>query len=95
MSTTNNNRKHRNLLIRYQQNKCCYCECQMLPANTRLGVGFHPRGATVEHLRRKSDGGSNSIQNKAVACYECNSGRGSIDWLTYKSLKMGELAAQY
>lgn len=90
---TSRNKTHRNTLIKHQRNKCCYCECDLLPVNTRNHHGLHPRSATVEHLRRKSEGGSNAIGNKAVACHECNLGRGATDWLTYKSLKMGELAA--
>jgi hypothetical protein len=54
---------------------------------------MHPKSQTIEHLRRKADGGTSHPDNKALACYECNSERGDMDWLTYKSLKMGEIAA--
>jgi 5-methylcytosine-specific restriction endonuclease McrA len=45
---------------------------------------------TLEHLRRKSDGGTNAIDNMALACATCNQSRGGLDWLTYKTMKMGE-----
>lgn len=84
---------HRRILTAHQMNRCCYCTCELLPAGKKYGKAPHPRSATTEHLRRKVEGGSDAIGNKAVACHECNTGRGSTDWLTYKSLKMGELAA--
>lgn len=46
---------------------------------------------TIEHLRKKEHGGTNAIDNLALACRQCNEGRGSLDWLTYKSYRMGEL----
>jgi hypothetical protein len=55
---------------------------------------MHPHGETIEHLRRKIDGGTGHLDNKALACLECNSGRGDMDWLTYKSWKCGEITAQ-
>ncbi|WP_242221604.1 HNH endonuclease [Shinella zoogloeoides] len=86
--------KHRTLLIAKQGGKCCYCERRLLHHMTALENGnVHPRAATIEHLRRRCEGGSNHLDNKAVACHECNTSRGSTDWLTYKSLKMGELVA--
>lgn len=86
--------KHRELISIKQGGKCCYCGERMLHAQAVLENGRpHPRAATLEHLKRKIDGGTNALDNKAVACHECNTGRGSTDWLTYKSLKMGELAA--
>lgn len=78
-----------NLFVR-QKGLCCYCERKM-----RLLKGYaktlEPDRATREHLQRKSDGGSNANDNIAAACFECNSGRGSMDWFTYKSYKMNEL----
>lgn len=50
-----------------------------------------PDTETIEHLRRKADGGCNGLHNKALACYRCNVERGEIDWLTYKSFRMGEI----
>ncbi|MCS0462735.1 MULTISPECIES: hypothetical protein [Rhizobium] len=46
---------------------------------------------TLEHLDRRSDGGSNRRSRLALACFDCNFGRGSMDWLIYKTIKSGEL----
>lgn len=35
----------------------------------------------LEHLNRRSDGGGNERDNIALACHECNSTRGNVDWL--------------
>jgi 5-methylcytosine-specific restriction endonuclease McrA len=83
----------RTILRHKQGNNCCYCGVQMFRfkgGNLPKG-GLPPAAETLEHLRRKVDGGTNRTDNLALSCAACNSGRGSIDWLTYKSLKMGEL----
>lgn len=86
--------KHRDIIAGRLGHKCCYCERPLLRASAKTRDGkHHPRAATIEHLRRKVDGGRNILDNKAVACFECNNGRGNTDWLTYKSIKMGEIAA--
>ena len=46
---------------------------------------------TLEHLDRRADGGANRRSNLALACYACNSGRGTMDWLTYTTIKRDEL----
>ncbi|QWY83241.1 HNH endonuclease protein [Rhizobium phage RHph_X2_25] len=91
--TKNRNRTHRARLVAAQGNRCCYCEVSLLPVDAKWKSATHPRAATIEHLHRRVEGGSSALDNKAVACYECNTGRGSADWLTYKSIKMGEVAA--
>lgn len=87
----------RTILTVKQSNRCCYCGVFMLPAGTRMksrrNKAMHPKSQTIEHLHRKVDGGTGHPDNKALACHECNSSRGSTDWLTYKSIKMGEIAA--
>jgi hypothetical protein len=45
---------------------------------------------TLEHLRRKVDGGTHRNDNIALACLECNTGRGSMDWLSYTTYRRGE-----
>ncbi|WP_370881073.1 HNH endonuclease [Rhizobium mesoamericanum] len=50
-----------------------------------------PNAETLEHLDRRSDGGSNRRANLALACFDCNAGRGSMDWLTYTTIKRDEL----
>lgn len=63
-----------------------------LHAKMKLTDEDIPRNAlTLEHLERISDGGGNRIGNLALACIECNKGRGLMDWLTYKTYRTGEL----
>lgn len=85
----------RDLLRAKQGNKCCYCERHMVltkPGNAPKG-GFPRNAETLEHLRRKQDGGRVTNDNVALACIECNQGRGNMDWLTYTSYRRGELVA--
>lgn len=89
----NTNRKNqvRAMLRGKQHGRCCYCSKTMRRAT---GPGRIPNDAeTVEHLRRKVDGGTDDLDNLALACHECNYGRGLTDWLTYTSYRRGELAA--
>jgi 5-methylcytosine-specific restriction endonuclease McrA len=46
---------------------------------------------TIEHLNRRADGGGNDRDNVALACYACNTGRGTVDWLTYATIRRGEI----
>ncbi|MGJ7040442.1 HNH endonuclease [Shinella sp. BE166] len=71
------------LLFVLQGGRCCYCRKFL-----RLSYAPQPNrhdAATIEHLRRRADGGRNNIDNLALACKQCNDGRGVIDWLTYAS----------
>ncbi|MBZ9808095.1 HNH endonuclease [Mesorhizobium sp. ESP-6-2] len=70
-----------------QGGRCCYCQTKM-----RISFSSHllPDSETLEHLNRRASGGRNDRDNIALACWECNSGRGTIDWLTYMTIKRGE-----
>lgn len=86
---------HRALLAMKHGRKCCYCGVRLLRRGARLtDRTMHPHGETTEHLHRRADGGSDHLDNKALACLACNSQRGDMDWLTYKSWKRGEITAQ-
>lgn len=77
-----------------QDGKCCYCQKPMIIWNGSPPPGGLPKDAeTLEHLKRVDDGGTNDPDNLALSCFECNFGRGSVDWLTYKTIKCGELFA--
>lgn len=92
MGVGRSNRK-RGILRQKQGGLCCYCGCKMTPVVTpRKGKVTPPTSETIEHIQRKQDGGTNRIGNLALACFECNFQRGSMDWLTYKSWRMGELS---
>lgn len=83
---------HRLILRQKQNGKCCYCGVQMVYRKDR---DMFPERETIEHLRRRSEGGDNSLDNKALACYRCNSERGGVDWFTYTSYRRGELFALF
>ncbi len=79
----------RRTLRKKQKGKCCYCGVLMTPAtNPKAAIATTE---TVEHLRRRSDGGTDRKDNLALACYDCNTNRGGMDWLTYTSYRRGEL----
>ncbi len=74
-----------------QKGLCCYCQRKLSLLSSRKNERNPPNMATIEHLRRKTDGGTSRRDNLALACAPCNNGRGDTDWLTYKSYKMGEI----
>jgi endonuclease I len=43
----------------------------------------HPNTATIEHITPRSKGGSNEMDNLAMACYNCNNRRGNEDWFKF------------
>ncbi|PSB03734.1 HNH endonuclease [Merismopedia glauca] len=50
-----------------EQGSCCWwCRCH-LPLHK----------LTIDHLKPKSKGGSNSSENLRLACFECNNSRGN------------------
>lgn len=76
-----------------QGGKCCYCGKKMIKAAHIEGKSLPHNAETIEHLKRKNEGGLNTLDNVALSCIECNAGRGSIDWFTYKTYRTGELWA--
>lgn len=79
----------RKLLWPKQRGKCCYCKHPMV----RNHQSTSRRRVTIEHLQRKCEGGTNHLDNLALACHTCNVRRGAHDWLTYASIKQGEVPA--
>ncbi|MBY3225247.1 HNH endonuclease [Rhizobium laguerreae] len=84
--------KRRYLLVLFakQEGRCCYCDEHVI-LSYRWRDQQRPDAATIEHLQRQADGGSDHPDNIAMSCKECNDGRQEIDWLTYRSLKRGEI----
>lgn len=83
------------LLHRRQGGLCCYCSKPTLlhpdpwPSGARTPDNF----ATIEHLRRKVDGGTSDRDNLAIACFECNAERGGMSWVEFKTVKTQQRAA--
>lgn len=84
-------------LFAKQNGLCCYCGSAVYLrgiepgsfAKIRLGIRESQlkfRIGTLEHLRKQSDGGDDSADNLALACARCNSIRGEMTWLDFKSL---------
>lgn len=61
-------------LLYKHNHTCAYCS----------GVSKDPR-LEVEHIQPKSKGGSNSIKNLVIACRNCNTAKGSLLLLDWKS----------
>lgn len=80
----------RNILFKAQGGRCCYCGKGLLMPGKhgwKEGQQHRPNAATLEHLRRTCDGGTNHPDNLALACKSCNSGRGSMSWVEFKTIK--------
>lgn len=73
------------LLWNLQKGRCYYCDTEMEHKKFRPEVGpVNERSSTIEHLHRRADGGKNTLTNKRLACYLCNTHRGTKDWRTYR-----------
>lgn len=57
---------HRRVLYRRQCGLCCWC-----------GETVYPLCVSIEHIIPLSLGGTNTIDNKAIAHHRCNGARGS------------------
>lgn len=85
-------RRHavRSALHHHQGGQCCYCGTKLvMPKGEKWGQYecMHNRAATLEHLRRKADGGTNHSDNLALACRKCNAKRGAMSWVEFKTLR--------
>jgi 5-methylcytosine-specific restriction endonuclease McrA len=72
-----------------QNGRCCYCD-RFVIMSADYNIQQWPDAATIEHLRRRADGGSNAPHNLAMACKRCNQERGAMNWLTYATFRRGE-----
>lgn len=57
------------------------------------GKAFRRRHATIEHLKRRADGGTLANVNIVMACKGCNVRRGDMTVEAYKAHVAAELAA--
>lgn len=72
-----------------QNGRCCYCGAfVVISADREMQRCLD--AATIEHLRRRAEGGTNHIDNLAMACRRCNHERGNMDWQTYATFRRGE-----
>lgn len=52
--------------------KCLHCNCKLVVRDDGMAMGE----ATLEHLWPQAQGGTNEIENLAVACARCNREKG-------------------
>ena len=53
--------------------KCIHCNCKLLVADNGRSLGE----ATLEHIVPRTRGGTNAVENLAVACARCNREKGT------------------
>ena len=68
-----------------QGHLCYYCGRKMSMNMTRKNQGADKK-ATLEHLKRKVDGGTYHVDNIVVACQQCNCNRGDYSVETWKAI---------
>jgi len=58
--------------------KCCYCGVQTLKLYlNRKANRNNPQLATIEHVKPRSTGGTNAVENLFIACKPCNVKKGN------------------
>jgi 5-methylcytosine-specific restriction endonuclease McrA len=58
-------------LSELQGHQCCWCGCSMVED------GPKPQRPTFDHIEPLARGGKDTPDNLAIACFQCNFGRGS------------------
>jgi len=74
------------LLFGQQEGRCFYCG-ELMSLSFARRDHIWGNSATLEHLRRRADGGGNGKENLVLACRECNIRRGDRDPVTYRALR--------
>ena len=96
-------------LFHEQGGRCFYCSADTFlrggvesAAQARLRFGlpaaapkklFRRRHATLEHLKRRADGGTKANKNLVMACHSCNTRRGEMPVDQYRQ-HISSLVAQ-
>src|SRR5262249_55182275 len=65
----------RDRLAEQQNWRCCYCGVRMVGSNRVTGRS-DPDAPTFEHILPRCRGGTDEIDNLAIACWQCNADRG-------------------
>lgn len=55
-------------LLRRSSNTCIYCSCELTLESM-----------TIDHIKPRSEGGSNMLYNMAACCYKCNNLKSNVD----------------
>ena len=83
MPSTKNLANRRTRIAGEQDHLCYYCGRKMSMDMTKSGS---PLKATLEHLTRRTDGGSFHHTNIVVACQRCNCNRGDYSVDMWKAI---------
>lgn len=69
--------------------RCCYCGVALIDVTDEIIGQLTPRlryrCATLEHIIRKADGGTDQCANLTAACYWCNTHRNDLAALLWFS----------
>lgn len=79
------NKRKKKLRVR-DGDLCCYCETPMLFYVVAKGP-LASQMATVEHVKRRADGGTNDLENLKLACMDCNTRRGTLSYEYWRFLR--------
>jgi len=64
---------------------CCYCGEKTLKLyQNRKENKRNPLKATIEHIKPRSHGGTNALENLVIACGKCNGARGNMKLKTFR-----------
>ena len=86
-------------LFESQHGRCYYCDTRLAMDNKYALI---PEYATIDHIMPLSKGGSNRVDNKVLACRQCNTVKGSFvgtldeirnyikDYHTHEAMKQEE-----
>ena len=78
--------KKRRWLRERDGNRCCYCNVVMSFDPKHLASGYM-FAATIEHVKRKADGGLNVNENLKLACMDCNTRRGTLSFEYWRMIR--------
>lgn len=70
-----------------QDGKCHYCKRDCWQGASEDDAKFgRERRATLDHVIPQSQGGTDALRNLVMACYSCNSARGTMDYALFVQL---------
>lgn len=91
MGKSRNEQKRNRLIVlsERQNHKCCYCGISTTIDEQNRE---QDNAATIEHVKPKSKGGPDAMDNCVMACRKCNNERGSSCPYWFSDWKAGKIA---
>lgn len=84
-----NARKKRDALIEAQENRCFYCGGELAEPQHKL----RSASPSLDHIKPRVFGGSNSINNFVISCSRCNGARGLASFRAFRSIRDERIAS--